>query len=218
MTWPWYAAGRSAGALYPVHEAGGTYSQYLVAPWKCATRLRRADVLIDVSNGVPFFSPLWRRSPSVCLALHYHGDQWATRFARPLAARPASSSGACVPMAYRRRRFVAISAVDGGASFGALGVGPTHITVIEPGVDAAAGPATADLGRPTLRRPQSSRPPQASRLPPRGLAPGPARDRWALGGHRRRARIQSAPPMAAGSPASSTAAISAPMRKPELLG
>ena len=71
---------------YPVHQAGRTYSQYLVAPWRCATRLRRADVLIDVSNGVPFFSPLWRRRPLVCLALHFHGEQWATRFPRPFAA------------------------------------------------------------------------------------------------------------------------------------
>ena len=67
--------GPVGGRPYPVHEAGGTYSQYIVAPWICATRLRRADILIDVSNGVPFFSPLWRRRPSVCLALHYHGDQ-----------------------------------------------------------------------------------------------------------------------------------------------
>jgi len=124
---------------YPVYQAGGTYSQYLVAPWRCATRLRRADVLIDVTNGVPFFSPLWRRRPSVCLALHFHGEQWATRFPRPLAAMARVVERRGIPAVYSRRRFVAISEST-AASFRALGVDPTHITVIEPGVDAPAGP------------------------------------------------------------------------------
>jgi glycosyltransferase involved in cell wall biosynthesis len=126
---------------YPVHQAGGTYSQYLVAPWKCATRFRRADVLIDVSNGVPFFSPLWRRRASVCLALHLHGDQWATRFPRPVAAVARYVERRGIPAVYRRRPFVAISEST-AASFRSLGVDPTHITVIEPGVDAPVGPAT----------------------------------------------------------------------------
>jgi glycosyltransferase involved in cell wall biosynthesis len=112
-----------------------------VGPWTCATRFRHADVLVDVSNGVPFFSPLWRRRPSVCLALHFHGDQWATRFPPPLAAVPRFVERRGVPIVYGRRRFVAISEST-AASFGALGVEPTHVTVIEPGVDAAEGPST----------------------------------------------------------------------------
>jgi len=126
---------------YPVHQAGGTYSQYLVAPFRCATRLRRTDVLIDVANGVPFFSPLWRRGPSVCLVHHFHGEQWATRFPRPLAALARLVEERGVPAVYKRRRFVAVSEST-AASLRALGVDAAHITVIEPGVDAPSGPTT----------------------------------------------------------------------------
>jgi glycosyltransferase involved in cell wall biosynthesis len=124
---------------YPVYRAGGTYSQYVVAPWRCATRLRRADVLIDVANGVPFFSPLWWRGPLVCLALHDHREQWATRFPRPVAALARTVEARVVPAVYRHRRFVAIS-TSTAASLEALGVDPGHISVIEPGVDAPAVP------------------------------------------------------------------------------
>lgn len=125
---------------YPVYQAGGTYSQYVMAPWRCATRLRRTDVLIDVSNGVPFFSPLWRRRPSVCLALHSHSEQWATRFPRLVAAMARVVEQRGIPAVYRRRRFVAISEST-AASFRAFGIDPTHITVIEPGVDAPRRPS-----------------------------------------------------------------------------
>jgi glycosyltransferase involved in cell wall biosynthesis len=100
--------------------------------------------VIDVTNGVPFFSPLWRRRPSICLALHFHREQWATRFPRPLAALARIVERRWVPAIYRHRPFVAISEST-AASFRSLGVDPSHITVIEPGVDApeAATPPTS---------------------------------------------------------------------------
>ena len=65
---------------YDVVQAGGEFTQYLAAPVVCATRFRRADVVIDVENGLPYFSPFWRRSPSLCLVHHVHTDQWGDRF------------------------------------------------------------------------------------------------------------------------------------------
>src|SRR5665811_335158 len=70
---------------YTTVKAGGTYTQYLLAPIVCATRFRRADVIIDVENGIPFFSPMWRRRPSICLIHHVHTDQWRARFLAPVA-------------------------------------------------------------------------------------------------------------------------------------
>jgi len=119
---------------YQVFAAGGTYSQYIRAPLVCMTRLRDADVIIDAENGIPYFSPLWRRRPSVCLVNHVHTDQWRTRFPGPVAAAASAVERYAMPVVYRRRRFVAIShsTADGLAD---IGVDRERIDVIECGVD-----------------------------------------------------------------------------------
>jgi glycosyltransferase involved in cell wall biosynthesis len=119
---------------FTVIDSGGTYSQYLRAPLICASRFRRADVVIDVQNGMPYFSPLWRRRPSVCLVHHVHTDQWATRFPPVVAGVLSGVERRLMPLVYRNRRFVAIS--DSTAeSLGELGVDRSSVTVIESGVD-----------------------------------------------------------------------------------
>jgi hypothetical protein len=45
---------------YRTVKAGGTFSQYLLAPIICMTKLRRSEVIIDAENGFPYFSPVWR--------------------------------------------------------------------------------------------------------------------------------------------------------------
>lgn len=126
--------GPVAARSYPVREAGHTYDQYLRAPLLGATRLRSADLVIDVSNGLPFFSPLWRRRPSVCLVLHNHADQWGTRFRPAVAGAARWLENHAVPFVYRRRPFVAISDSTAHA-LASVGIDRARITVIEPGVD-----------------------------------------------------------------------------------
>jgi glycosyltransferase involved in cell wall biosynthesis/SAM-dependent methyltransferase len=119
---------------YPVYDAGGTYSQYLKAPVIISTLLRKADLVIDVENGLPFLSPLWRRRPSVCLVLHNHGDQWAMRFPRPVARLARAVEHHVIPAIYRRRLFVAISSST-AEGLRKMGVDGRQLRVVEPGVD-----------------------------------------------------------------------------------
>ena len=128
--------GPSKPRPYRVIDAGGTYSHYLWAPLICMIRYRRADLLIDVENGVPYFSPLWRRRPSVCLVHHVHSDQWRTRFPRPVAAVMRVVESRAMPFIYRNRTFVAISTSTAKA-LEEIGVDPARIHVIEPGIDSA---------------------------------------------------------------------------------
>lgn len=130
--------GPVADRAYPVTAAGGTYSQYVRAPVLCATRLRTADVVIDVENGLPYFSPLWRRRPSVCLVHHLHADQWRDRFPRPLAAAGRFLEGRVMPAVYRRTTFVAVSAST-AASLRQIGVADDRIRIVESGVDVPSG-------------------------------------------------------------------------------
>ncbi len=118
---------------YKVVKAGGTYSQYLLAPLLCVAFYRSADVVIDAENGIPYFSPLWRRRPSICLVNHVHTDQWETRFSRPVAAACRAIESRVMPAVYRKKTFVAIS--PSTAHFlQEIGVDSARIHVIEPGI------------------------------------------------------------------------------------
>jgi glycosyltransferase involved in cell wall biosynthesis/SAM-dependent methyltransferase len=123
---------------YEVINSGGTYTQYLAAPIICLTRFRDADVIIDVENGIPFFSPLWRRRPSICLVHHVHTDQWHLRFPGPIAAVCRTFERRVMPAIYRNWTFVAISNST-AAELRAIGVPGDHIRVIEAGVDIPPG-------------------------------------------------------------------------------
>jgi hypothetical protein len=110
------AGGPVAEHEYETVNGGGTYSQYLTAPIICMTRFRRADVIIDVENGLPYFSPLWRRKPSVCLVHHVHTDQWHGHFPRPIAATCRAVERRVMPVVYRYRTFVECRGITSGSS------------------------------------------------------------------------------------------------------
>jgi glycosyltransferase involved in cell wall biosynthesis len=133
---------------YPVVQAGGTYSQYLRAPLVCAARWRNADIVIDVENGLPYFSPLWRRQPSVCLMHHVHTDQWGMQFPRPVAAIGRVLESHVMPRVYRARIFVAVSAST-AAALHQIGVPRDHIRVVESGVDVPQGVLSPKTAQPS---------------------------------------------------------------------
>ena len=129
---------------YPVVDAGGTYSQYLRAPIVYWRRFRRWDLVVDVENGVPFFSPLWRRGPVMCLVHHVHGDQWEQRFPPVVARVGWFLERRVMPWVYRSSVFLAVSPSTASAlrEIGVAGsqihLLPNAVEVREPGLEDAA--------------------------------------------------------------------------------
>ena len=117
---------------YPVHALGGTYDQYLRAPWVLHRRVGPVDVVLDVQNGIPYFAPLWQRAPVVCLVHHVHTEQWAMEFGRPVAAFGRWLEGWAMPRAYRRSAYVAVSDSTKRALVG-LGIPADAVRTIEMG-------------------------------------------------------------------------------------
>jgi len=119
---------------YPVVESGGTYSQYLRAPLVARRRFRDWDLVVDVENGIPFFSPWWWRGASVCLVHHVHADQWRMYFPAPVAGVGRRLETGLMPRVYRHREFVAVSPST-AENLVALGIEPRRIHTIEMGCD-----------------------------------------------------------------------------------
>lgn len=126
---------------YRVVDTGGTYDQYLRAPLHALASHRDADVVVDVANGMPFFSPLWRRGPTVCLVNHLHLEEWRMWFPRPLSDIGRAVHTRLIPALYRRSLFMAVSAST-AAGLVDLGVAEERIRIVHNGVDRCDRPAT----------------------------------------------------------------------------
>jgi glycosyltransferase involved in cell wall biosynthesis len=116
-------------------------------------RLERAespfDVVVDVQNGLPFFSPLATTTPVVSLVHHVHREQWPVVFG-PLAAKIGwGIESRLSPWIYRGRQYVAVSGRTKD-ELAALGVDPGNIAVIHNGTDEALSTGVARSPHPTI--------------------------------------------------------------------
>jgi glycosyltransferase involved in cell wall biosynthesis len=95
---------------------------------------RTPDVVVDVQNGVPFFSRLATRRPVVVLVHHVHREQWPVVYG-PAAARFGWwLESWLAPRFYRGCQYVAVSEVTKRELAG-LGVRSEHVAVVHNGTD-----------------------------------------------------------------------------------
>lgn len=120
-----------AGVRYV--RAGGKLGVYLQALRALATgRLGRPDVVIDVQNGLPFWSRLATRAPVVVLVHHVHREQWRVIYGRAMAAIGWWLESKLAPRVYRRSQYVAVSEITRN-ELASLGVERARSTVIHNG-------------------------------------------------------------------------------------
>ena len=139
------AAGPVGPRRYATHDGGGRYTQYLRAPLTYAGRMRGADLVVDVANGLSFFVPLWCPAPAICLINHLHTEQWRQWFPAPLAALGRSLERRGIPAAYRNHLFIAVSRST-AAALEDIGVDAHRIRIVPNGIDLdePAEPKSAD--------------------------------------------------------------------------
>ena len=162
----WLAAGHRVTVLtssYPgasEHEQDGRLtvirqgSLRTVVP-KVARRQRRglvpdADVVLEVVNGVMFFTPLWLRTPHVTLVHHPSSpDQYELEFGRKGKLGAFLLEAAPLRWLYGRSRFLALSEA-GADELERLGVARENVTVTAVGVDMDAFGPGERAPEPTL--------------------------------------------------------------------
>lgn len=128
---------------YRVVQHGGRAGVMLRTPFEGAWRDRHtADAVIDIWNGLPWFSPLWFRGPRVTWLHHVHGKLWGESFPRPIAAAGHFIESRVAPKLYRRHPVVTLGE-SGRADLIELGFRGEGIEVIEPGLAAMFRPDPA---------------------------------------------------------------------------
>ena len=92
---------------YSVVRRGSRYSVFprtMIA--ELVHRMGPFDALIEIWNGVPWFSPVWCRRPNITVVHHVHDQMWEQMFPRPIAVACRVFETRIAPLAYRRTMVV----------------------------------------------------------------------------------------------------------------
>jgi glycosyltransferase involved in cell wall biosynthesis len=133
-----FAVGRPPEARrqgYRVSRRGSRYSVFPRSAMAEATgRLGRCDGLVEIWNGMPFLSPLWRRGPRMIWLHHIHGPMWGMTLPAPVAKAGVVLEERIGPRLYRNQPIVTLSRSSEEEMI-SLGFPAENVTVITPGVD-----------------------------------------------------------------------------------
>lgn len=113
---------------------GGRFTVYLRGLLYVLLHGRSYDVIIDVQNGVPFWSPLVTRTPVLVVVHHVHQKQWRAIFGPRLAGLGWWLESRAAPRVYRRDRYVTVSQSTKDELTG-LGVDADRISLVFSGND-----------------------------------------------------------------------------------
>jgi glycosyltransferase involved in cell wall biosynthesis len=135
---------------YGVIRRGSRYSVFpRAAVSELAGRMGRSDALIEVWNGVPWFSPVWYRRPHMAILHHVHGPMWDQIMPPPLAGAGRLLEARVAPPFYRRTRTVTPSAATRDELL-RLGFRPELVTAVDNGTDRYFAPGGERWPAPTV--------------------------------------------------------------------
>jgi glycosyltransferase involved in cell wall biosynthesis len=127
---------------YHVVRRSGRYGVFPGAAWK-GMRMghRPGDALVEIWNGMPFFSPLWYRGPRIVFLHHVHAEMWGMVLPPSLARLGDTVERRLAPRLYRGSRIVTLSESSRAEIVDMMGLRPERISVVPPGIDARFSPA-----------------------------------------------------------------------------
>lgn len=146
------AVGLPAAASRSGYQVVRRGSRYTVFPRGVAAEvLRRGsfDALVEVWNGVPWFSPLWCHKPRITFLHHVHGPMWDQLLPGPLAFLGRSLEARLAPPFYRRTLTLTPSEATRDELLH-LGFKPDRVVAVNNGVDDVFQPGGEKAELPTV--------------------------------------------------------------------
>jgi len=105
-------------------------------------RPERVDGMVEIWNGMPFFSPLWARCPKVVFLHHVHAEMWQMVLPRRMAECGYFIEHRLAPPVYRRCRIITLSSSSKQEISERLGLPSANISVVPPGVETHFSPGS----------------------------------------------------------------------------
>lgn len=139
-----FAAGRPERRVRSGYTVVRKAGRYLVFPRSIASeisgRLGPRDGLVEIWNGMPFFSPVWCRGPRMVWLHHVHGPMWAMTLPPRLAQIGLTIEEQIAPRFYRRVPIVTLAESSKQELVHDLGFSAKRVSVVPPGIDARYSP------------------------------------------------------------------------------
>jgi glycosyltransferase involved in cell wall biosynthesis len=99
-----------------------------------------SDGLVEIWHGMPFFSPLWCRTPHITFLHHVHADMWEMTLPGQLGRMGRVLEARIAPPVYRRTPTVTLSTSSKRELVHDLGFKEHLVHVVPPGVDPRFSP------------------------------------------------------------------------------
>ena len=121
---------------YRVIRRAGRYSVFPRSILSGAVgRIGTGDGTVEIWNGMPFFSPVWSRSPHITFLHHVHDEMWKLVLPRGLADAGHLLEHRIAPHFYKKSRIVTLSQSSKAEIVERLRLSVDRITVTPPGVE-----------------------------------------------------------------------------------
>ncbi len=134
---------------YRVVRRGSRYSVFPRAVVHTVAHPRSYDALVEVWNGVPWFSPVWCRKPRITFLHHVHGPMWNQIMPRPLAGLGRALESRIAPPFYRRTLTMTPSDATRDELL-ELGFRPDRVVAVPNGTDEMFQPGGSRADVPTV--------------------------------------------------------------------
>jgi glycosyltransferase involved in cell wall biosynthesis len=119
---------------YHVVRMGQRYSVFPRSAFSGLVGSGSPDGLVEIWNGMPFFSPLWARCPRVVFLHHVHAEMWQMVLPPRRARAGELLERRVAPLFYRRSRVLTLSESSRREIVSVLGLRPDRVSVVRPGV------------------------------------------------------------------------------------
>ncbi|HEY7106939.1 MAG TPA: glycosyltransferase family 4 protein [Acidimicrobiia bacterium] len=134
-----YAANRPMVSWRDGYRVIRKAGRYLVFPRAAFSEMMGwhggRDGLVEIWNGMPFFSPVWARTPHVTWLHHVHAEMWRMTLPPRLAALGNFIESRFAPPLYRHTPIVTLSESSKREIVDDLHFPDEHVTVVPPGID-----------------------------------------------------------------------------------
>jgi glycosyltransferase involved in cell wall biosynthesis len=149
-----YAQGAPPETVRDGYRVVRRAGRYLVFPRAVAAELSgrhgRRDGLVEIWNGVPFFSPIWARGPRVTWLHHVHEDMWPMVLPPGLARAGQFLERRLAPPFYRRTSIITLSESSRTHLLDRLRLPAHNVHVVPPGIDGRFHPGHEKTAEPSI--------------------------------------------------------------------
>jgi len=136
---------------YVAHRAAGRYAVFpRTALLGLSGQIGAGQAVVEIWNGMPFFSPLWFRGPRVAWLHHVHAEMWKMVLPPRLARLGGLVEARLAPPLYRRTPVVTLSSSSRDEIIEMLGMRPDRVSVVPPGVDPMFSPGPGRSPHPVV--------------------------------------------------------------------